>query len=73
MAALVSIISRHGLEIEAHCRNQPYKSKLALYKLLLLVLQLLEQVYKSNKMEKFSYKGGCGVLGLHESRHLRNS
>ena len=35
MAAIVGIISRHGLTIKAHHRNQPNKSKLALYKPLL--------------------------------------
>ena len=25
-AAVVIIVSRHGLRIEAHCRNQPYKT-----------------------------------------------
>ena len=29
MAAVVSIVSRHGLRIEVLCRNQPNKSKLA--------------------------------------------
>ena len=32
MAALVGIVSRRGLTIEAHHRIQPNKSKLALYK-----------------------------------------
>ena len=35
MAALVGIASRYGLRIEVHGRNQPIKSKLALYKPLL--------------------------------------
>ena len=35
LAAIVGIISRHGLRIEAHRRSQPNKSKLALYKPLL--------------------------------------
>ena len=30
MAAVVSVISRHGLSIDEHCRNQLNKSKLAL-------------------------------------------
>ena len=33
MAAVIGIDSRHGLIIEAHHRNQPYKTKLVLYKL----------------------------------------
>ena len=35
MAAIIGIISRHGLRIEAHHRNQPNKTKLALHTLLL--------------------------------------
>ena len=35
MAAKIGIISEHGLTIEVHCINQPNKSKLVLYKLLL--------------------------------------
>ena len=34
MAAVVGIISRSGIKIEVHCRNQPNKGKLALYNLL---------------------------------------
>ena len=63
MAAIVSIDSRLGLRIEAHCRNQPNKSKLALYKPLLHFYSHLKQLYISNKTECFSYKGGCGVCG----------
>ena len=33
-ATVVFIISRHGLSIDAFCRNQPNKSKLVLYKVL---------------------------------------
>ena len=35
MTALVGIVSRHGLRIEAHHRNQHNKSELALYNSLL--------------------------------------
>ena len=61
MAAIVSITSRQGLRIEAHCRNQPNKNKVALYKPLLHFYSHLKQLYTSNKMEHFSYKGGCGI------------
>ena len=61
MAAIVNIDSRHGLRIEAHHRNQPNKSKLALYKPLLHFYSHLKQLYISNKTEHFSYKSGCGV------------
>ena len=63
MAAVVGIVSRHGLRIEAHRRNQPNKSKLTLYKPLLRLYSHLKQLYISNKMKRFSYKGGCGVRG----------
>ena len=61
MAAIVSIISKCGLTIEAPRRNQPNKSKLALYKLLLPFYCHLKQLYITNKMERFSYKVGCSV------------
>ena len=62
MAAIVSIVTRCGLRIEAPHRNQTNKSKLALYKPLLHFYSHLKQLYISNKMERFSYKGGYGVL-----------
>ena len=63
MAAVVGIISRRGLKIEVHHRNQPNKSKLVLYKPLLHFYSHLKQLYMSNKTECFSYKGGYGVHG----------
>ena len=57
MAAIVS------LTIKVHCRSQPNESKLALYKPLFHFYSHLKQLYISNKMECFSYKGGCDVLG----------
>ena len=63
MAAIVGIDSRHGLRMEAHRRNQPNKSKLALYKPLLHFYSHLKQLYIRNKMECFRYKGGCGMHG----------
>ena len=33
MAAVVNLVSRHGLNFDAGYTNQPNKSKLALYKL----------------------------------------
>ena len=61
MAAIVSIISRCGLRNEAHHRNQPNKSELALYKPLLHFSSHLKQLYMSNKTERFNYKDGCGM------------
>ena len=63
MAAIVDVVSRRGLRIGAHRRNQPNKSKLALYKPLLCLYSHLKQPYLSNKTKRFSYKGGHGVLG----------
>ena len=62
MAGVVSIISRWGLKIDASYRNQPNK-KLALYKLLIHFKSCT-----SNKMEWFSYKGGCNLCG---SMHIK--
>ena len=66
MAPIVGIISRSGLRNEAHHRNQPIKSKLALHKPLLHIYSHLKQLYMSNKTEHFSYKGGCDMR-----RHTR--
>ena len=63
MAAIVGIISRHGLRIELHRRNKPNKCKLVLYKPLRCLYSHLKQPYISNKTKRFSYKGGCGVCG----------
>ena len=62
VAALVGIVSRHGLSIDAWFENQANKHKLALYKPSIHFNTSLEQLYISNKMECFSYKGRCGVM-----------
>ena len=63
MAAIVGIVSRGGLRIEARRRNQANKSKLALYKPLLCLYSHLKQPYISNRTKRFSYKGGHGMRG----------
>ena len=63
MAAIVGMVSRHGLRNEARCRNQPNKSKLGLYKPSFHFYSHVKWLYISNKLECFSYKGGCGVHG----------
>ena len=63
MEAIVGIISRRGLKIEACRRNQANKSKLALYKPLLCLYSHLKQPYISNRTKRFSYKGGRGMRG----------
>ena len=62
MAAVVNFVSRRGLSIDAHHTNQPSKSKLALYRLLIHVYSH-KQLYICNKTIHYSYKGGCGVCG----------
>ena len=59
MTAVIGIISRHGLSIDAYCRNQPNKSKLALWKLLLCFNSCSKQLYVIKKMDLFSYKSVC--------------
>ena len=63
MAAIVGIVSRRGLRIEACRRNQANKSKLALYKPLLCLYSHLKQPYISNRTKRFGYKGGRGMRG----------
>ena len=48
MAAIFGTVSRHGLTIEAQHRNQPNKTKLAMYviKLLLSLLVLFKIVVR---------------------------
>ena len=71
MAAIVGIISRHGLRIEASHRNQANKSKLALYKPLLCLYSRLKQLYISNRTKRFGYKGGRACVDVHISRRLK--
>ena len=71
MAAIVGIVSRHGITIEVCCRNQPNKRKLALYKPLFHFYSHLKQLYMSNKTERFSYKVGVVCMGMHISRGLK--
>ena len=49
MVAIVSIVSRCVLRNEVRRRNQPNKSKLALYKSLFHFYSHLKQLYMSNK------------------------
>ena len=71
MAPVVGIVSRHGLTIEMLCRNQPKKSKLALYNLLIHYIGYLKQFYISNKAECFSYSSGCDIcVSWHSKEEL---
>ena len=73
MAAIVSIVSRRSLRIETHRRNQPNKSKLALYKPLLHFYSYLKQLYMNNKMERSVTKVGVTCVGLHMSRYFKKA
>ena len=61
MAIVVVIINGRGLTIDTHHRHYSNKSCLALYKVLIHCNSHYKQPYSSNKMERFGYKGGCGV------------
>ena len=62
MVAVVGIISRRNLTIEAHHRNQLGKSNLALCKLLctFTLTVIYKQLYKSNKMGSISVVNKLG-------------
>ena len=61
VAAVVGFISRHVFSIDACCENQP---KLALYKPSVHFNSSLKRLYINIKMERFGYKGGCGVTRI---------
>ena len=69
MVAIVGTISRRGFRIEVCCRKQPHYSELSLYKHSFCFKNYLKQLYKSNKIECFSYK--VGVV-WHVSRCLED-
>ena len=60
MAALVGIVSGHDLSIHTHRQKLATEGKLVLYKPLLHCNNHLKQLYLTNKMERFSFEGGCG-------------
>ena len=66
VAPVVSIVSRHGLNIDPHHENKPNKQKLALHKPSIHFKSSLKWLYISSKIESFSYKGGCGVSCIEE-------
>ena len=61
MATVVVIVNGRGLGIDMRRRHLPTKSQLALYKAVIHCNSRSKQLYSSNKTERFSYKGGCGV------------
>ena len=60
MVLIVGIVSGRDISIHTRCGNLHSKSKLVLYKPLLHCNSHLKQLQLSNKVEGFSYKGGCG-------------
>ena len=72
MTAIVTIISRCGLTIEACHSNQSNKSKLALYKPLLHCNRHLKQLYiKVTRWYTSVIKVGVVYMGVHILRHLK--
>ena len=69
MAAVVNIISRHGLRIDTLCKNQPNKSKLALHNL--AVNPLLTLIHKVTRRSASVIKVGVLYVGVCISRHLK--
>ena len=61
VAAVVDIISKRNLSIDAYHTNQPNKSLLVLHKQLICFSSCLKQTKISNRAERFSFKGGSGV------------
>ena len=57
MVAIVSIISRCGLAIEVHCRNQPNESKLC------STVKAVTFTFKT-ATECFNYEGKCGMTRI---------
>ena len=63
MAAVVVIGDEHGLSVEERRGNQTNKSKLLLISHYFHFNILFKHLHTSNKTERFSYKGVCGVCG----------
>ena len=57
------------LRIEGHCRNQPYRTMLVLYKPLLSLEESFKELCIHNKMKHFGYESGCGIHDV--ARHLK--
>ena len=72
MAAIVSVISRHGLSIEMCRKNQPSKNKVVLYQSLLHLSQLLFSCTKVTRWSASVIKVGMVYVGVvHVSRYLK--
>ena len=80
MAAVVGIVSRRGLSIDMHCGYRSNNHKLTLYKQSLHFNSCLNQLYIGNNTDRFSYKGGHGMMPIKEFKkkswhglHINNS
>ena len=71
MLAIVSMLVGVALALCVCRRNQPNRSKLVLYKLLIHFNCCLQQLYLSNKTVRFSLKVGLAYVSIHVSRHLK--
>ena len=63
MAAIVGIISRHGLRIELVVETNLVRVSYYCISHSFHFDSHLEQLYISNKMEEFNNKGECGICG----------
>ena len=70
MAAIVDIISRHGL-MKRVIETNLIRAKLALYKPLLHIYSHLKQLYISNKTKRSVVKVSVAYMGVCISRHLK--
>ena len=64
MATVIGIVSRRWLTIEVYHKNQPNKSKLALYKLFWLLVILFKTVYTTKELKNKA------VLNLNNIRYI---
>ena len=65
MTAIVGIICRRGLRIELVIETNLIRvSYCCISHSPFFLLCHLKQLYISNKMEQFSYRGGCGICGF---------
>ena len=71
MAAIVGIISRHGLIIGVHHRNQYNRSKIGMYSLLLSLYQLFSPAVNELTKSISVIKADVVYVGIHISRDIK--
>ena len=72
MAAIVGIISRCGLIIDVHHRNQYNRSKIEMYSQLLSLCQLFRPAANELTRSTSVIKAGVVYVGIHISRHIKS-